>query len=105
MLAALLVSASVRDAGAEPADWLHLETPSNVQTDGGTNLRLPPGYFAEEDTWLAQDAEMRRLQDAENRLKAENKSLREDADSISFGWYTVAGAIVAGFAIGYAIGK
>jgi hypothetical protein len=44
---------------------------------------------------------MKRLQDAETRLRAENASLRKDAGGITFGWYTLGTALVLGLAGGY----
>ena len=97
-----MVVLASREAGTEP---LHLKTPSSVQTDGGTTLRLPPGYFLEEPVWHDLDEEMKRLQEREVRLDAENKSLRSSAKEISFGWYVLGAAVVAGFAAGYLYGK
>ncbi len=83
-----------------PGELLHLKTPSTAKTDGGTDLRLPPGYFRDEPSHVKYDLELRRLQEAEVRLAAENKSLRKSAQGISFGWYALAGALVTGFAAG-----
>jgi hypothetical protein len=103
--AALVVTLSAREAGADDTEWTHLKTPSSVTTDGGSNLRLPPGYFIDEPGWQAKNAEMKRLQEQEVRLAAENKSLRDDADDISFGWYVVASALVVGFGAGIYLGS
>lgn len=78
----------------------HLKTPSSVKTDGGTDLRLPPGYFLDEPAWGKLDAETRRLQETETRLTAENRSLRKSAREVSFGWKTLSAALVLGFAAG-----
>lgn len=93
------------DAGAEPyapkpGETLHLQTSSTARTDGGTDLRLPPGYFLDEPTHTKLDAEMRRLQDAETRLNAENSSLRKSAQGISFGWKSMSTVLLVGIAIG-----
>lgn len=96
----LVVTLAARDAHGEPPDdeaIVHLQSPSAVTTDGGTSLRLPPGYFLDESTWHTRDAEMRRLQELETRLKAENASLRASANKPS--WW-----IVAGVALGAAVG-
>lgn len=108
-LTALLVMAP-SEARAEPytprpGEILHLQTPTTGKTDGGTDLRLPPGYFFDEPTHTTLDAEMRRLQERETRLAAENKSLRSSAKGISFGWYALAGALVTGFTVGVFVGK
>ncbi len=99
---ALLVMLSER-ADAEPP--VHLKTPSSVQTDGGSTLRLPAGYFLEEPVWDSLQFEVKRLQEREVRLAAENKSLRASADETSFGWTVLGAAIVAGFTAGYLYGK
>lgn len=71
VIALLLWSAMV---SAEP---LRIRSSSSVVTDGGSNLRLPPGYFLDDEQWVVLDTEVRRLQDAETRLKAENQELRK----------------------------
>ncbi len=101
LLVALLLTLPER-TDAEP---LHIKTPSSVTTDGGSSLRLPPGYFLEEPVWSALDTEMKRLQEREIRLNAENRSLRDSAKEISFGWYALGAVIVAGFTAGYLYGK
>lgn len=63
-------------------------------------IELPAGRFVSEDGWGRLDAEMRRLQDAETRLKAENASMRGSLDSWSPGWMTMLGTFVAGAAAG-----
>ena len=103
---ALVVLLATRVAAdPTPAEPLHLKTPSSVQTDGGTSLRLPPGYFLEEPVWNQLDAELKRLQERETRLDAENKSLRASAKEVSFGWYVLGGVAVACFAGGVIYAK
>src|SRR5574342_482848 len=101
---ALLVAAS---AAAEPAVvpedtpvQVHFSRRSEIRTEKGTELRLPPGYFFNEMAYDSVDLEMKRLQNAETRLTAENNSLRE---SDGPGWGTVwlvAGALALGVAAG-----
>lgn len=102
--AALLLTVALfsREAHGEP---VHLKSPSKVETQAGSKLELPPGYFFEEAEKAALDAEMKRLQEREVRLDAENKSLRASADEISFGWLALGTAIVAGFTLGYVVAK
>jgi hypothetical protein len=105
LVAALATSLPCRQVLADPyapkpGEILHLSTPSTGRTDGGTDLRLPPGYFLDEPTWGKLDVENKRLQNAETRLTAENKSLRTSASSISFGWKTLATALLVGVAAG-----
>lgn len=63
---------------------------------------LPPGYYLDPATYARLDDELRRLQESETRLKAERESLLKDAKPV---WYWVAGALVAGFAAGYALSR
>lgn len=63
---------------------------------------LPAGRFLAEPGWLALDAEMRRLQDAEVKLGAENVSLRKSATAWRPGWKTITGAVLVGVALGVA---
>ena len=60
----------------------------------GTHILAPPA-------WSKLDAEMRRLQDAETRLTAENQSLRTQAGSgWRPGWKLLATTLVIGTALG-----
>lgn len=106
VLTAALVVDSPRAASdpyvPAPLEVLHLKTSTTARTDGGTDLRLPPGYFLDEKKYEAVDDELRILQDERTRLKAENASLRASADGgITFGWYALGTALVLGFAGGY----
>lgn len=94
-LVALAVVLAAREAHG---DIYHIKTPSTLKTEKGSELKLPPGYFLDEETWMERDAEMRRLQEQESRLKAENLSLRSSADD--FPW----GKIALGIAVGLAGG-
>lgn len=82
------------------SDYLHLASGSSVTTDGGTNLRLPPGYFLDEPAHAKLDAELKRSADAETRLTAENASLRAATSGWSPGWRTILIATATGFAGG-----
>lgn len=98
--AALCVVAVPRAAAADPVA-VHVHSPSHLLSDQGADLRLPPGYFVDEDAWGRIDAEMRRLQDAETRLTAENVSLRRSASAWAWpGWGPTALAIASGIAVG-----
>lgn len=95
-----------RNVSAEPQTApdtiLHFQTPSRIVTDGGTDLRLPPGYFLDEGRWDVLDIEMKRLQDQETRLRAENESLRNSADDFSLGWLALSSIAVSAFGAGVA---
>lgn len=90
---------AARSAGGEPT--LHLKTPSEVHTQGGTNLTLPPGYFMDEPTFDEKNAEMKRLQEQETRLGVENQSLRKSARKSPWDWRIVSAAFAAGCAVTY----
>ena len=79
---------------------LHLATSSTVITDGGTSLRLPPGYFLDESKHGQVDAEFKRLQDQETRLTAANGSLLKSASGFTPGWMAAVAAFVVGGAVG-----
>lgn len=79
----------------------HLASSSAVHTDGGSDLRLPPGYFLPEPTWSVLVTETKRLQDAETRLKAENNSLRTSVANASPSWYVLATAVASSLAAGW----
>lgn len=59
-------------------------------------VRLSEGYYFDEPTYDRLDAEVKRLQDAETRLRAENDSLRKSAQAWQPGWLTVVTAAVTG---------
>lgn len=77
-----------------------LLSPSTITTDGGSVLRAPPGRFVPEPAWSELDTEMKRLQDVETRLTAENNSFRATAASWQPGWYTLLGTLATGIAAG-----
>ena len=98
--AVLLVSraAAGQDAGpppdaTEPDTELHLRvwSPGVIITDTGAAARIPPGRYLAEPLWLRLDTEVRRLQDAETRLAAENKSLRDAPGGRGWVWGLVIG--------------
>lgn len=77
-----------------------IEPASTLKTDGGSELRLPADITIFPRPARSElDAELRRLQNEETKLKAENASLRASAEELPFGWGTiiaVAAAAVAG---------
>lgn len=105
LLVALTLTIEAPRAAAEPytpkpGEVLHLKRPTTGRTDGGTDLRLPPGYFLDEAKYEAVDDELRILQDERTRLKAENASLRESAKDWSPPWWLIATAFAAGTSAG-----
>lgn len=92
-LVALTPSNAFADDNPCPDPGCHLKTPSNLTTDGGSVLRLPPGYFLDEPTWTRRDAELKDAQDKVTRLKAENESFRKDAAKVS--WAPIVGTAIS----------
>jgi hypothetical protein len=96
VIAAIVVALASRSAAGDPV--IHLKTPSTVHTDGGADLKLPPGYFLEQNLYWELDDEFKRLQTQETRLKAENKSLRESSSEYPWAATGLVGAF--GIALG-----
>lgn len=102
-LGLLLVTAEVAADPAPPTTLIQTEKDTrlcHVAEDGapdpvGCRL-LPPGRFLDETSYTALDLEMRRLQDAETRLGAENTSLRKTTTSWQPGWKTVVTVFLVG---------
>lgn len=68
--------------------------------DDGATRRLPVGRFVDEPSWSMLDTELKRLQDAETRLTAENKSMRETTSGWQPGWISLSTALISGIALG-----
>ncbi len=102
-MVAVAVSLSTA-AAAEPAldRPVHMVTPGTLTAESGATMAVPPGYFLTEPLWNAIDVEVRRLQDVETRLGAENLSLRKSADEPRV-WPYLTGAAV-GVALGIVAG-
>lgn len=108
---AVTVSSGVAIADPQPSpdaphQVIHSPNPITLRADTGEELRVPPGYYLPEPVWQGLDLEVKRLQESETRLKAENRSLRDSASTAGPGWGTVAlvlGGIAAGVAMGYAL--
>ena len=79
-----------------PAELLE---PATVVRDGEPIARLDAGdWLVPGARWNWLDAELRRLQEAETRLEAENESMRDSLRSRQSTWYWVAGAFATGLA-------
>lgn len=79
----------------------HIETPSTCRSDGGTDFRLPPGYFLDEPSWKRYDADVKQLQDDRTRLTAENASMKASLSSWQPGWWTLLGVAASAAAGGW----
>lgn len=95
-LAAIL---SAREAYGD--DIYHIKSPSTLETQKGSKLSLPPGYFLSEDAWRERDEALKQAENDRTRLKAENDSLRQSASSPA--WRTALVAAVVGLVAGGAV--
>lgn len=94
--AALLAVFSAREASGE---IYHVKSPSVLVTDKGSKLSLPPGYFLDEKAWQDRDLRMRRLEEQETRLTAENKSLKQSHGD--YPWVTT--GVVGAFGVAFGV--
>lgn len=98
-LACVVAFAAALAARDASGDTYHIKSPSQIETEKGSKLSLPPGYFLDEKTWQERDLEMKRLQEQETRLKAENASLKKSAAE-DYPWLATGFVGVFGIAIG-----
>lgn len=104
--AVLAILVPTREAIGDPvATVLHIATTAHVTTDGGSKLDLPPGYFFPEPKYAELNTEVKRLQDAEVRLTAENGSLQAAASAPGLGWKSVLVVLVVGLGGGIALAE
>jgi hypothetical protein len=96
LVAALIVLHVTRPAGGEP---IKVKSPSTLRTDKGSEVRLPPGVFLSQPEYDELDVEVRRLQDAETRLRAENISLRNSLRDTPSPWIGLVGVALTGITI------
>ena len=110
-LGVLLLSSG---AAAEPPigntpEAAELPTPHVRLSSGPGTLRLSDGrlfnlpvmsHVLAPPAWDKLDVETKRLQDAETRLTAENKSLRAQAGGWRPGWRLIATTLLVGTALG-----
>lgn len=110
----ICVPAIAEGDDATPPDGVHLLPTQHVTLNTGFGvIRMPGGfdYFVPEGSHILQpdaysrlDLEMRRLQESEVRLVAENKSMRITAKEWQPGWVVLLSATVVGVASGIYIG-
>lgn len=98
LVSMLVLSLIAADGATQPVPdrgptFVHLHSPRQAcLTIEPTPIGCTPlseGYFMNETTFDKLDIEVRRLQDAEHRLRAENTSLRASATSWQPGWLTM----------------
>lgn len=95
--------ATVPDPAPELPPTLHFSRPATLTSASGRIVLVPPGYYLPDPVYDALDLELRRAQDAETRLAAENESLRRSASATPGGKLLVGVAVVA-LAVGIGIG-
>lgn len=95
-LVVLTARAAADPTPVEQDPPIHFVHGVHVLTPGGADLTLPPGYYLSEPAYDKVDAEVRRLQDAETRLTAENGALKHDVERGSSWWVVAAGIVSAG---------
>lgn len=84
-----------------PSGHLRLTTRDGELVVGDARVTIPVGaHVLDAPSWDLLDAEMRRLQELETRITAENRSLRETASSWQPGWRTMAITLAVGLAGG-----
>lgn len=97
------LSSHATNATAEPTRVL---TPSRIITDAGSERRFEgPVYILPEKDYNALDIELKRAQNAETRLKAENESLKESLDNQMPAVLGVLVGVLSGFGIAKAVDK
>ena len=74
--------------------FVHLHSPRlaclGTREAPASCVQLAEGYFMDEPTYNKLDVEMKRLQDAETKLAAENASLRKSVVNSQPAWITMA---------------
>lgn len=103
LVATLLVLAPVLSYGQPAPTFAHLQSTRHaclsVDPVPVGCVSLPRGYYMDESTFDKLDAEVRRLQDSELRLKTENTSLRASSASWQPGWVTMLTMVVSSVAL------
>lgn len=95
VIIAVLQGAAYADPPTKPAQF---QSATVCTTTAGSKIELPPGWWiVPPERWSELDLELRRLQEAETRLKAENATLTASIENARPAWYWISGALVAGF--------
>ena len=109
--AAALVLALASQAAADPApspptapastEFFHVLVPWTLTTESGTTRKMPPAHIYTDPAWGRLDIEMKRLQNQETRLTAENKALKTDLEKWQPGWVTLISVAASAIALGW----
>ncbi len=95
VIAVLAVTLAARETAAE---IYRMKSPSTLKTEKGSELKLPPGYFLDEEAWRERDERMKKLEADRTRLGAENRSLRKS--STEYPWLATATVGAFGIVLG-----
>lgn len=101
---AMVIAVSLDARALADDEIVHLKSGIAGTTPKGVELTLPPGYFIPDEVFGKLDVEMKRLQDVETRLKAENASFRASAKDWQPAWWALGAALVTGFSAGIYVG-
>lgn len=96
---------SVTTVTADPIEHAHIKTEAKCESAAGSVFTLPPGFYMSETLRVKLDTEVRRLQDTETRLKAENVKLRAVVAGWQPGWKTLTATFVGGIAVMLAVDR
>ncbi len=101
---AIVLTLGPCDVSGEPVN-LRIKSSSRLTTDAGTDLRLPPGYFLDDASRAKLDLEVKRLQEVETKLTAENRTMRRALSGWRPGWKTLTFAIGSALITGAYFGR
>lgn len=102
----LITRVAIADPGPVPPapPFTHLNSPRvaclGTPQDPTECVQLQRGFYMDEPSFTRLDVEMKRLQDLETRLTAENKSLRQKVESWSPGWKLMTVTLLSGVGLG-----
>lgn len=74
-----------------PSPHVRLTNPGTLETNNKFYLIPQGSHILDEDTFLTVEREMKRLQEQETRLRAENKVLTEDSGGVSWPTLVIVG--------------
>ena len=92
---ALADDAPELETAPDPAVLVN-EAELHIPATGRTYKLVPGTWLLAPPSWTKLETELKRLQDAETRLSAENKSMRETSSGWRPGWKLLLGAFAVG---------